>query len=55
MKRRRRRPDLLDWVLAFFYASEGVVPSREHLEKALFIASKHIRGLAELLNGGEEA
>ncbi|MEM4030123.1 MAG: UPF0175 family protein [Thermofilum sp.] len=40
-------PDLLDWILAFFYASEGVVPSRVHLQKALFIASKHLHGLAE--------
>ncbi|MEM4873631.1 MAG: UPF0175 family protein [Thermofilaceae archaeon] len=41
-------PDLLDWILAFFYASEGTVPSRVHLQKALFIASKHLRDLAEV-------
>ncbi|MEM1909899.1 MAG: hypothetical protein QXQ60_09200 [Thermofilum sp.] len=40
-------PDLMDWILAFFYACGGTVPSRTHLRCGLYIASKHLPHLAE--------
>lgn len=39
----------LEWVLAFLYVSGGRVPSRIHLQKALFIASRHLEELRESL------
>lgn len=40
-------PNLLDWILALFYAGKGMISSKVHLQKALFIASKHLHKLAE--------
>ncbi|MEM1522055.1 MAG: hypothetical protein QXU69_03460 [Thermofilaceae archaeon] len=45
---RTNEPDLMDWILAFFYACGGSVPSRTHLQCALYIASKHLPRLAEV-------
>ena len=41
--------DPLDLVLAILYAGGGRAPSRLHVQKALFIASKHVKELGDLL------
>ncbi|MEM1698073.1 MAG: hypothetical protein QXG48_05405 [Thermofilaceae archaeon] len=46
-------PDLMDWILAFFYACDGKVPSKTHLRCALYIASKHLPHLAEVADFDE--
>jgi len=38
-----------DWVLAVLHAFGGRAPSKLHIQKALFIASRHIDGLREVL------
>ncbi len=42
-------PEPVDLVLAVFYAMNGQVPSRTHLQKTLFIASKHVDTVREAL------
>ena len=39
----------LDWVLLLLYAAGGKIPSRIHVQKALFIASRYISELGEML------
>lgn len=39
----------VEWILAFLYASGGRTPSRIHVQKALFIASRYIDELSEML------
>ncbi len=39
----------LDWVLLILHAANGRMPSRIHVQKALFLASGHIEGLDEVL------
>jgi len=39
----------LDYVLISFYAMNGKVPSRIHLQKFLFIASQHKKALGDIL------
>jgi len=38
----------LDWVLLFLYAADGRISSRVHLQKGLFILSRHIEDLGEI-------
>ena len=40
-------PEPLEWLLALLYASKGRLPSRIHVQKALFIASRYIKRLGE--------
>jgi hypothetical protein len=49
MKDNKEKMTLKDWILAMLYAFGGKAPSKEHLELALFIASKHIKELEEKL------
>jgi len=39
----------LDWVLLFLYAADGKVSSRVHLQKGLFILSRHIEDLGKIV------
>lgn len=39
----------LEWVLALLYAFGGRAPSKLHIQKALFVASRYIDGLMEVL------
>jgi len=39
----------LDWVLLFLYAADGKVSSRAHLQKGLFILSRHIEDLGKIV------
>jgi len=48
-EKQEKQMTLKDWILAMLYAFGGKAPSKEHLELALFIASKHIKELEEKL------
>jgi len=41
--------ELLNWVLLFLYAADGKVSSRVHLQKGLFILSRHIEDLGKIV------
>jgi predicted HTH domain antitoxin len=40
-------PEPLDWLLALLHASRGRLPSKVHVQKALFIASMRLQRLSE--------
>jgi len=42
-------PEPLEWVLLLLFASDGKIPSKIHIQKALFIASRNIEELKEIL------
>ena len=41
--------DPLEWILLLLYAAGGRIPSRIHMQKALFIAARHVDELGEVL------